>query len=115
CEQPQQKEGASQESASQESASQESASHFQGGKKITRQVKKLVMVLQEEMSRKELMDLLRLTGRSNFDKLYLQPALERKMVEMTLPEKPNSRLQKYRLTSLGLQINKQLMELKYDN
>jgi len=108
-------ESASQESASQESASQESASHFQGGKRATRQVKKLVMVLQEEMSRKELMDLLRLTGRSNFDKLYLQPALERKMVEMTLPEKPNSRLQKYRLTSLGLQINKQLMELKYDN
>ncbi|MET0266680.1 MAG: Fic family protein [Duganella sp.] len=32
---------------------------------------------------------------------YLQPALEAKLIEMTIPEKPQSRLQKYRLTAKG--------------
>ena len=42
-----------------------------------------------------------LTRRDNFEKLYLRPALELKLIEMTIPEKPNSRLQKYRLTGKG--------------
>jgi hypothetical protein len=29
------------------------------------------------------------------------PAIERGLVEMTVPNKPNSRLQKYRLTAAG--------------
>jgi hypothetical protein len=34
----------------------------------------------------------------------LKPALEQGLVEMTIPDKPNSRLQKYRLTALGKQL-----------
>jgi ATP-dependent DNA helicase RecG len=34
------------------------------------------------------------------------------LVEMTIPEKPKSRNQKYRLTSLGLQVKKQLSDEK---
>ena len=49
-------------------------------------------------SRKELMEKLSLKGRDNFEKLYLAPALEASLIERTIPDKPNSRLQQYRLT-----------------
>ena len=44
------------------------------------------------------MEKLSLKGRDNFEKLYLAPALEAGLVERTIPDKPNSRLQQYRLT-----------------
>jgi len=61
-------------------------------------------VLQNAMSRKELMAALDLTGRDNFEKLYLRPALAEGLIEMTLPDKPNSRLQQYRLTEKGRRL-----------
>lgn len=45
-----------------------------------------------------------LTHKQNFLKNYLQPALKQGFIEMTIPDKPNSRLQKYRLTILGKQL-----------
>ena len=53
------------------------------------------------MSRKEMMNTLGLRGRDNFEKLYLRPALSEGYIEYTLPDKPNSRLQQYRLTEKG--------------
>jgi hypothetical protein len=44
---------------------------------------------------------LQLADRHNFKKLYLLPALEGGLIERTIPDKPNSRLQKYRLTAKG--------------
>ncbi len=44
---------------------------------------------------------LALKGVANFRDRYLVPALDAEFVEMTLPDKPNSRLQKYRLTAKG--------------
>jgi predicted HTH transcriptional regulator len=35
---------------------------------------------------------------------YLHPAMEQGLIEYTLPDKPNSRLQKYRLTPKGQQL-----------
>ena len=75
---------------------------------VTRQVLSLLKVAQGERSRKELMEAMGLTGRDNFEKLYLHPALGAELIEMTIPDKPNSRLQKYRLTEKG----KQLLEQK---
>ena len=68
---------------------------------VTGQVSQLLRVAQGEQSSKELMEALSLAGRDNFEKLYLRPALEAGLVEMTIPDKPNSRLQKYRLTAKG--------------
>jgi len=45
-----------------------------------------------------------LKSQANFRDRYLLPALAAGLVEMTIPEKPNSRLQKYRLTAQGRQI-----------
>ncbi len=44
-----------------------------------------------------------LKHRATFRANYLYPALEAGLIEMTIPEKANSRLQKYRLTALGKQ------------
>lgn len=45
-----------------------------------------------------------LQDRKSFRERYLKPALAEELVEMTLPDKPNSRLQKYRLTEKGRRL-----------
>ena len=58
-------------------------------------------ILKDEMSRQQLQSALDLNSRDNFDKRYLKPAIELKLIELTIPDKPSSRLQKYRLTQAG--------------
>lgn len=59
---------------------------------------RLMRVLQTgEMGSSELMQELGIKHRTFFRQHYLKPALEHNVIELTLPEKPNSRLQKYRL------------------
>lgn len=41
--------------------------------------------------------------RKSFRERYLRPALADGLIEMIIPDKPNSRLQKYRLTDKGRQ------------
>lgn len=50
----------------------------------------------EELSASEIMQRMGLKNRPAFRKTYLKPALDSMLIEMTLPEKPNSRNQKYR-------------------
>lgn len=59
--------------------------------------KKLVDVMKYDVAytAKELMELLDLKSRSSFRENYLLPALKGGYVEMTLPDKPNSRNQRY--------------------
>ncbi len=68
---------------------------------VTPQVEELLAVLQGEMTREQLQGLLELSDRKSFRERYLLPALEAGLIEMTLPDKPNSRLQKYRLIDRG--------------
>jgi len=53
------------------------------------------------MTRQSLQDQLGLKSAENFRKLYLVPALKSGLIEMTRPDKPQSRLQKYRVTVKG--------------
>ena len=68
---------------------------------VTMQVRALLNALEGEMMRKSIQDKLGLQNRDNFEKVYLRPALEAGLLERTIPDKPNSRLQKYRLTDQG--------------
>ena len=65
---------------------------------------KLTMVLKGEMTRQELQLALGLKHNEHFRKVYLLSALADGLIQMTKPDKPNSRLQKYRLTEKGHQI-----------
>lgn len=65
------------------------------------QVGELLAALKGEMSREAIQSALQLQDRKSFRERYLQPALNAGWIEMTLPDKPNSRLQKYRLTAEG--------------
>jgi len=53
------------------------------------------------MSAGELRSALRIKHRPTFRANYLHPALATGWIEYTLPDKPSSRLQKYRLTPAG--------------
>lgn len=77
---------------------------FPASERITPQVQELIKVLEAEMNRQEIQQKLHLSDRENFRLNYLKPALESAVIEMTLPEKPNSRLQKYRLTESGVRL-----------
>lgn len=68
---------------------------------VTPQVERLIAALTGEMTREEIQALLDLRDRKSFRERYLKPALEGGWIEYTLPNKPNSRLQKYRLTEKG--------------
>jgi predicted HTH transcriptional regulator len=68
---------------------------------VTGEVAKLLVACQGIMTRKALQESLALKGEDNFRKLYLTPALALGAMEMTIPDKPNSRSQKYRLTNKG--------------
>ena len=70
---------------------------------VTPQVGELLSVIRGEMSREALQTALGLSDRKSFRQRYLKPALEYGLIEMTIPDKPNSRLQKYRLTNKGHQ------------
>ena len=56
------------------------------------------------MGRAELMAGLGLKDEKHFREHYQQTAITRGVIEMTIPDKPRSRLQKYRLTPLGKQV-----------
>lgn len=68
---------------------------------VAGEVMRLIQALSKPMTRAEIQAYLRLKSQANFRVRYLQPALVEGLIEMTIPDKPNSRLQKYRLTTKG--------------
>ena len=60
------------------------------------------------MGRSELQELLSIKNRDYFRKDYLNPAINSGYIELTIPDKPNSQNQKYRLTKRGIELRNQL-------
>lgn len=68
---------------------------------VSPQVSELLAIVNGDMGREALQSALGLSDRKSFRERYLRPALDDGLIEMTIPDKPNSRLQKYRLTDKG--------------
>jgi ATP-dependent DNA helicase RecG len=81
---------------------------------VTEHVIKLITVLETELARPELMKLLQINHRPHFLFEYLQPAINQGLIEMTIPDKPKSILQKYRLTAKGKELKRKLGGEKND-
>ena len=66
-------------------------------------MEQLLSVMGEKtMSTRELMEGLNLKHRPSFRSNYLLPALSRGLIEMTIPEKPNSCRQQYKASPAAL-------------
>lgn len=65
---------------------------------VSDQVKKLIKCIgKETLSATEIMKRLDLSHGATFRSNYLNPALEVGLIERTIPDKPNSSKQKYRI------------------
>ena len=62
---------------------------------------RLIWILDKELSRSEMMEKLGISHRTNFNDNYLDKAFENGWIEMTIPDKPQSKKQRYRLTQKG--------------
>ena len=71
---------------------------------VAPQVRRLLSVLEGEMSRQEIQQALGLKDRKSLRQLYLLPALQDGYIEMTHPDTPTARNQKYRRTPRGQQV-----------
>ncbi|GHU14636.1 ATPase AAA [Betaproteobacteria bacterium] len=71
---------------------------------VTEQVSRLLSIIDGEHSRNDLQARLQLKHRVSFMNVYLLPAINAGLVEMTLPDKPKSTAQRYRLTGAGRQM-----------
>lgn len=85
---------------------------FPALEKVSTQVEDLIKIFTEEHMRQDLQDKLKLANRENFRKNCLQPALDEELIELTIPEKPNSSKQKYRLTEKGILMKDQLIKAR---
>ena len=72
--------------------------------RLSRALKKILEVLDGEMSRAAVMKAIGIKDRVTFKDYYLSPALKLGLVEMTQPNSPRSPTQKYRLTEKGREL-----------
>lgn len=66
----------------------------------------ILMYCMTERSATEISNFHGIKDKSYFRKKYIMPLVESNLLEMTIPDKPNSRLQKYKTTNLGVQFIK---------
>lgn len=75
---------------------------------VGQQVSQILLLLfgasQNGLSRQELQDACGLSDRNSFTRRWLRPALEAGFIEMTVKDKPNSRMQRYVLSSKGKRL-----------
>ena len=88
------------------------SAHDHASDHASAQVEKLVYALIGEMGRSELQELLFIKNRDYFRTDYLNPAISNGYIELTIPDKPNSQYQKYRLTAKGIALKNSLTNNK---
>lgn len=79
-------------------------------------INRLVVVIgNQELSVKDMMDALELKGRDNFLNLYLKPAISEGFVRLLYPNSPRHPRQKYILTAEGLAVYNRLNSKPFDD
>jgi ATP-dependent DNA helicase RecG len=71
-------------------------------------LEKLIDFCVEPHHFSEILSFMNYTDRTKFRKKYMHPLLEEDILELTIPDKPNSKNQKYRLTAKGIALKEQL-------
>jgi predicted HTH transcriptional regulator len=71
---------------------------------VTGEVERLLAVMTGEMKRIEIQSALGLKHEDYFREAYLIPAVKAGFLEMTIPDKPRSPKQRYRITALGKEV-----------
>ena len=71
---------------------------------VAPEVIRLLSVLRGSMDRRSLQKALGLKAEKNFRLGYLRPALDAGLIEMTIPDKPRSSRQRYRMTEKGKKL-----------
>jgi ATP-dependent DNA helicase RecG len=80
--------------------------------KVTGEVERLTLEFEGQMSRARLQQALGLRHEDHFRQRYLIPALQGGIVEMTIPDRPKSSRQQYRLTAKGAVLRVKLLKEK---
>lgn len=77
---------------------------FPSTEPVTEQVERLIQALlpSQLVSTSDILGLLNLKHRPTIFYDYISPSIKQGLLEMTIPEKPNSKNQKYRLTAKGI-------------
>ena len=76
-------------------------------------IQQLVLAIgEQQISVKEMMDVLSLKGRDNFLKVYLNPAIEEQYVRLLYPNSPRHPRQKYLLTVKGIALYNKISQNK---
>lgn len=84
--------------------------HQDGTKSILdiEDIGKLLIFCEEIRTIVEMLSYMNYSDRTKFRKKYIYPLLDAGIIQMTIPDKPNSRNQKYRLTAKGLALKEAL-------
>ena len=74
-----------------------SAQISEGNEQLSEYIKKMLDVMEYDIpyTSKALMEKLGLRSKEGFRRNYLRPAIDMNLIRMTIPDKPNSRNQRY--------------------
>lgn len=76
------------------------------------EMQKLAQFCEKARFFAEIMDFMKWQDRTKFRRKYLHPLLKNGIIEMTIPDKPNSSKQQYITTSIGLKILREMRKQK---
>ena len=79
---------------------------------VSKDADKLLIFCQETRTIAEMLSYMSYSDRTKFRKKYIYPLLDAEIIQMTIPNKPNSRNQKYQLTAKGLELIEHLKRNK---
>jgi len=79
---------------------------IKSARKVTKLIEVVDLLVEGEKSRSELLNGIGFYNKTDNFNNHIKPLIDYGIIELTVPDKPNSRLQKYRLTEKGRKLIK---------